>query len=109
LAGAPARAGIAAIDVDPKDSSHVAAATYWYGVYLSTDAGATWNLASTGMPNPARQRLDDVDFAPDGTLYASSHHGIWTLETRRPCSAVSSMDGCPTREFRTPQPGLPCC
>ena len=77
--GIPERAGIAALAVDPSDPRRVAAATYWYGVYLSTDAGATWKVASAGMPDQVRQRLDDVDFAPDGTLYASSHHGIWAL------------------------------
>jgi photosystem II stability/assembly factor-like uncharacterized protein len=77
--GIPERAGIVALDVDPADPNRVAAATYWYGVYLSTDAGKTWKLAAASMPDDVRQRLDDVDFARDGTLYAASHHGIWAL------------------------------
>jgi photosystem II stability/assembly factor-like uncharacterized protein len=77
--GLPARAGIAALAVDPTDPQHVAAATYWYGVYLSADGGRTWAVAASGMPVQARQRLDDVDFGPDGTLYASSHHGVFVL------------------------------
>ncbi len=78
-AGIPERAGIAALAVDAADPKRVAAATYWYGVYLSTDGGTTWKLAAAGMPDRVRRRLDDVDFARDGTLYASSHHGIWAL------------------------------
>ncbi|MGH2829448.1 MAG: WD40/YVTN/BNR-like repeat-containing protein, partial [Actinomycetota bacterium] len=77
--GIPERAGIAALAVDPRSSRRLAAATYWYGVYLSEDAGATWKLAANGMPALARQRLDDVDFSADGTLYASSHHGVFAL------------------------------
>jgi photosystem II stability/assembly factor-like uncharacterized protein len=77
--GIPAHAGIAALAVDPADAKHVAAATYWYGVYLSSDGGATWKLAADAMPAATRHRLDDVDFAPDGTLFASSHDGVWAL------------------------------
>lgn len=77
--GLPERAGIASLAVDPTNPQHVAAATYWYGVYVSSDGGASWKLAADAMPLTARQRLDDVDFAPDGTLYASSHHGVFVL------------------------------
>ena len=62
-------------DTDYRDLDSVAQ------VDLSTDGGATWKMASSGMPNVVRQRLDDVDFAKDGTLYASSHHGIYALST----------------------------
>lgn len=79
-AGLPARAGIVALAVDPTNSRRLAAATYWYGVYVSTDGGESWRLASQGMPPEARQRLDDVDFAPGGRLYASSHHGMYLVE-----------------------------
>jgi len=75
--GLPDRAGIAQLAVDPSNRKRLAAATYWYGVYLSTDGGSTWKMASAGMPEIARQRLDDVDFAANGTLYATSHHGIY--------------------------------
>ncbi|MCA1831697.1 MAG: M28 family peptidase [Actinobacteria bacterium] len=98
--GLPARAGIAAIDVDPKDAKHIAAATYWYGVYVSTDGGATWKLAAAGMPDRVRQRLDDVDFAPDGTLYASSHRGLWALASR-PAAVLGRKDS------RLPDTGVP--
>lgn len=79
VSGLPDRAGIAALAVDPTDPQHLAAATYWYGVYLSTDGGQTWKVAADAMAVKARQRLDDVDFAKDGTLYASSHHGVFVL------------------------------
>ena len=77
--GLPERAGIAALAIDPANPSRLAAATYWYGVYLSTNAGETWKVAAAGMPDKVRQRLDGVTFAQNGTLYASSHHGIWAL------------------------------
>ena len=77
--GLPDRAGIAALAVDASNPQRLAAATYWYGVYVSTDGGANWQLAANGMPNVVRQRLDDVDFAPGNTLYASSHHGVYAL------------------------------
>jgi photosystem II stability/assembly factor-like uncharacterized protein len=94
--GLPARAGVAALAVDPTDPLHVAAATYWYGVYLSSDGGQTWKLAADAMPTLARQRLDDVDFAGDGTLYAASHHGVFVLgaqATRHPAARDAAAGG----------------
>jgi photosystem II stability/assembly factor-like uncharacterized protein len=79
VAGLPPTPGIAALAVDPAHPRRVAAATYWYGVYLSRDGGTTWKMAAAGMPRKARQRLDDLDYAPGGKLYASSHHGIYVL------------------------------
>jgi photosystem II stability/assembly factor-like uncharacterized protein len=95
--GLPDLSGIAALAVDPSNPQRVAAATYWYGVYLSTDGGSTWKLAANGMPNLVRQRLDDVDFGPNGTLYAASHHGVFVFDNSPTGAAVTRFSATRTR------------
>jgi hypothetical protein len=53
--------------------------------YSSCERADHWSevsrnkVAANGMPNVGRQRVDDVDFGAGGTLYASSHHGVYAL------------------------------
>jgi len=74
-----------AVDVarfDPSDTSNrrIYAGTF-SGVYVSVDAGSTWALAGTGMPNV---RVRDLVVSLDGSLVrvATRGRGIWELATR---------------------------
>lgn len=55
--------------VDPANSTHLYAGTD-RGVFLSTDAGATWNQYGTGLPNVA---VFDLAISSDGHLRAATH------------------------------------
>jgi hypothetical protein len=71
-AGGISRLEITSFAVNPLNTSEIAAAYKGLndgGIFISTDAGATWTLSSAPLPRWLR-----VCFAPDGTLYAS-HDG----------------------------------
>jgi hypothetical protein len=72
---------IRALAVDPSQPDVVYAGSWNAdsGEFKTTDGRATLQLGANGMPNAVRQRLDDLDFGPGGTLYAASHHGIYAL------------------------------
>jgi len=79
---------------DPTATGHVyLASTYGY-VHLTTDAGATWTLANSGLPsNSYAQSLTvssaGVALAATGTgIYRTTNSGAnWTLTTNSPGSA----------------------
>jgi photosystem II stability/assembly factor-like uncharacterized protein len=62
------------------------------GVYKTTDAGATWELAADGLPKPAWSVVlrDAMDFDPTGVVfgtqsgfvYARTHDGPWVEAAR---------------------------
>ncbi len=81
--------GIHSICVDPRDSKHVILGISCGGVWISTDAGASWKLGGPGMyaeymPPEKRDdpniqdphRLAQCPAAPD-TLWAQHHNGVF--------------------------------
>ena len=60
-------------------SSHsIAVGTYGGGAYVSRDSGATWSIANKGL---LTTRIAEVQFAPDGELFALAKEHLLKLET----------------------------
>lgn len=66
--------------VDPQNSGHLYAAFQFGGVFKSTDGGATWNAANSGL-SPGAYGYNAVALAIDkgspGTVYAVSSSGVF--------------------------------
>lgn len=58
-------------DIDTWDGVHLAAASGLGGVYVSSDAGATW----TRNPMPVDVAMRGLDYASDGTIFAATYDG----------------------------------
>ena len=79
-----ARRSLGQLLIDPATPSTLYASAHWPsdppflpGVYKSTDAGASWSLASTGLPAMDAPVLAVSPSRPS-TLYASGHfNGVW--------------------------------
>jgi photosystem II stability/assembly factor-like uncharacterized protein len=67
--------------VDPQNSGHLYAAFQFGGVFKSTDAGATWKAANSGLSPGVYSAYDAVALAIDpgspGTVYAVSSSGVF--------------------------------
>jgi len=68
--------------VDPQNSGHLYAAFQWGGVFKSTDAGATWNAANSGLiPGTSFSVYHAVALAIDpgspSTVYRVSSSGVF--------------------------------
>ncbi len=48
-----------------------------FGVFVSSNNGATWNTLGTNLPNVV---VDQLTVNPNGILVAATHgRGIWTI------------------------------
>jgi photosystem II stability/assembly factor-like uncharacterized protein len=65
---------ITSVAIDSKNPANVYAGSYGGGVYKSTDGGATWMRASTGLGNQVIVSLA-VDPANPAVLYAGTYRG----------------------------------
>ncbi len=54
----------------PKGARVLYAGVWGFGVYKSTDGGASWARASAGLGDPSNMRVCRVRLHPDGTLFA---------------------------------------
>jgi hypothetical protein len=82
----PPLAGVHKIVIDPADPARLFVGSN-DGVLVSADAGASWSRLSSDRPGE-RPTGSVVDLAlADGTLYASSNQGIWSMDLsgRAPC------------------------
>jgi photosystem II stability/assembly factor-like uncharacterized protein len=67
------------LQVDPRDPDRVFANNYGGGNFLSTDAGATWSVASTGYTG-AQVRAIAVDPIDPARVYAAARSGIFASD-----------------------------
>ena len=69
VAASPTQPGVVLAGIAPGGS--------WGGtMYRSTDSGATW----TPVPDFAGISVRDIEFAPDGTVYAATQDSVWTSD-----------------------------
>ncbi len=74
--GGPYGGLVSALVVDPAAPATVYAATDYVGVFKSTDGGATWAPASTGLAYLYVNALA-IDPSTSTTLYAAGGHGVF--------------------------------
>jgi photosystem II stability/assembly factor-like uncharacterized protein len=67
---------ILSLAVDPRNTNNLYAAFQRGGVFKSADAGATWNIANSGLSANDAEALA-IDPASPGTIYAVSSSGIF--------------------------------
>ena len=60
--------------VDPENTDNIYAGTYGYGVYSSTDAGATWSTMNAGLTCSNVLSLD-LRSGSEVTLFAGTEGG----------------------------------
>jgi photosystem II stability/assembly factor-like uncharacterized protein len=63
--------------VDPQNSGHLYAAFQYGGVFKSTDAGATWNAANSGLTPRAVAFALAIDPGNPSTVYTVSSAGVF--------------------------------
>jgi hypothetical protein len=80
-----------ALVIDPTDPKTIYAGTD-IGVFQSTDAGATWNPFSTGLPRVA---VFDIAIQPTSRILRIATHGrgIWEISLLAPTAAGVSVSG----------------
>lgn len=92
--------GVTALAVDPLTPGTLYTGTPAGGVFKSTDGGASWRAASTGLGGPAWVRALAIDPATPGTVYAGVDSGIykstdggahWVLLTHGGTHSVSAL------------------
>jgi hypothetical protein len=98
-------AAVHTIVTDPDDASRVLVAMSTGGVYVSSDAGASWSPSNRGIsayfmpdPNPEfGQCVHKVaaDASGPGVLYAQNHHGVYRSDDGG-ASWGSIADGLPS-------------
>ncbi|BEP95802.1 hypothetical protein GmRootA79_41860 [Acidovorax sp. A79] len=71
----PQGGSVSALAIDPATPATVYAGTEFMGVSKSTDGGATWAVANSGLPNTRVSSLA-IDLATPATLYASTSAGV---------------------------------
>jgi photosystem II stability/assembly factor-like uncharacterized protein len=67
---------ILGLAVDPRNANNLYTAFQFGGVFKSTDAGATWNIANSGLPATDAEALA-IDPGSPGTIYAVSSEGVF--------------------------------
>ena len=72
----PSGALVNALVADPATAGTLYAGTLTSGVFKSTDGGATWTIANTGLTNPDVSALA-ADPSTPGTLYAGTDGGVF--------------------------------
>jgi hypothetical protein len=76
--------------VDPLNTNNLYAGTD-IGVYVSTDAGASWTPFGTGLPRIA---VFDMAVAPNRILRIATHgRGMWEIPLLTPTAASASVSG----------------
>jgi Secretion system C-terminal sorting domain len=92
---------VASMGVHPTDANTVLAGTN-KGLKISKDAGVTWSNASTSDPVLNTGRIQDVDVANDGTVYAvvagTLHKG--NIDDPASWGSVMGKGGFPSGGFR---------
>jgi len=79
------------VKVDPSNAQKVYAGTD-FGVYATTDGGATWSRFGSNLPMVA---VRDLYVAPDGSFLRAATYGrgVWELQTSAPSNQISvSLD-----------------
>lgn len=74
--GGPYGGPVTAVVVDPSGSATVYLGTEGHGIFKSTDGGATWVAAQSGLGNPYVFTLA-LDPVTPGTVYAGTQEGFF--------------------------------
>jgi photosystem II stability/assembly factor-like uncharacterized protein len=87
---------ILALAVDPRNTNNLFAAFQRGGVFKSTDAGATWNVANSGLSADDAEALA-IDPGSPGTIYAVSSEGVFKSRdgatSWNPAGSVPDLSG----------------
>ena len=89
---------ILGLAVDPRNTNNLYAAFQRGGVFKSTDAGATWNVANSGLSADDAEALA-IDPGSPGTIYAVSGEGVFKSRdgatSWNPAGSVPDLSGSP--------------
>jgi photosystem II stability/assembly factor-like uncharacterized protein len=87
---------ILGLAVDPRNTNNLFAAFQRGGVFKSTDAGATWNVANSGLSADDAEALA-IDSGSPGTIYAVSSEGVFKSRdgatSWNPAGSVPDLSG----------------